>query len=222
MEVNRIIQGDCLEVMLDMPDESVDLVVTDPPYGINYQSHERTQSPMFAKLINDDNDSGLLAYKELHRVLKNNSVAAVFCSFKNYADDYKELEKYFSIKNCIIWNKGGGGIGDLIHSLVTDYEMVIIAHKGGCPIRDKRHGSVWKSQKVNAGTMLHPTEKPVEIIGKIIQSFSDEGSLVFDPYVGSGTTCVAAQQLGRDFVGIEIDEKYCEIARQRLRQLTLL
>ena len=220
--INKVIQGDCLEVIKNIPDNSIDLIVTDPPYGIDYQSNMRVMSEKFDKIANDNNDARFPVYDEMHRVLKDNSVMIAFCSFKNYADDYKYIEKLFDIKNCIVWFKGGGGIGDLSHSLSTDYELAIVGHKGQCELRGKRHGSVWKSNKVNPNIMLHPTQKPEDIIAKMIDTFSDQEAIVLDPFLGSGTTAVAAKQLGRNFIGIELSEKYCEIANQRLRQDILL
>ena len=222
LKLNEIYCGDCLEIMKDIPDKSIDLILTDPPYGINYQSNRRVMSKKFDKLENDNNSSRFQAYIEFNRILKDNRVVICFCSFKNYAEDYIELSKYFDIKNCIIWDKGGSGIGDLVHSLSTDYEMAIIAHKGMCPIRGKREGSVWKSGKVNPNKMFHPTEKPIDIIKKLISTFSDENNLVLDPFLGSGTTAVACKNLNRNYIGIEKEEKYCEISRQRLRQQNLI
>ena len=100
--------------------------------------------------------------------------------------------------------------------------MAIIAHKGQCIIRGKRDGSVWNIGKVNPNTQQHPTEKPVDLIKRLIGKFSDEGDLVMDSYLGSGTTAVACKQLKRNFIGIEISGKYVEIANQRLRQNILL
>ena len=100
---------DCLEGMKGMSDESVDLIVTDPPYGIKYQSNARTKTEKFEVLKNDDNDSRFIAFLEMFRVLKQNACCIVFASWKNFAYDYVELEKLFSIKNAIIWFKKGGG-----------------------------------------------------------------------------------------------------------------
>ena len=216
--INEVWNGDCLDFMKLLPDKCIDLVLTDPPYGINYQSNMRVVSDKFDKLENDNNNSRFEAYADFHRILKDDCVAIVFCSFKNYADDYNELKKYFDIKNCIIWDKGGGGIGDLTHSLLTDYEMAIVAHKGQCLIRNKRDGSIWRQGKVFNLSMEHPTQKPVSLMGRIIQKFSDENTLILDPFLGSGTTLVAAKQLKRNFIGIEISPKYCKIAEGRLRQ----
>ena len=220
LPLNTIICGDCLEIMKTFPDKSIDLVLTDPPYGIDYQSNMRVMSKQFDKLENDNNNSRFEAYKEFYRLLKDDCVAIVFCSFKNYADDFNELAKFFDIKNAIIWDKGGGGIGDLEHSLLTDYEIAIVAHKGMCKIRGKRDGSVWSEGKVNPNTMLHPTEKPVFIIKRLVQKFSDEGQIVLDSFLGSGTTALACKQLKRNYIGIEISEKYCKIAQDRLDHST--
>lgn len=107
METNKIYNVDCLEFMKTMPDKSVDLVLTDPPYGIQYQSNMRTASKKFDKIENDDGDFRFYCYKQFSRILKDNSVAIIFCSFKNYADDWQCLSQYFDILNAIIWNKEG-------------------------------------------------------------------------------------------------------------------
>lgn len=214
LEINKIYNADCLELMKEIPDNSIDLVLTDPPYGINYQSNMR--SSKFNKIENDNNDMRFIVYDNMHRILKENSVAILFCSFKNFADDYKYLEKKYAIKNVIVWNKGGGGIGDLIHSLLTDYELAIIAHKGQCCIRGKRDGSVWTHTKVNPNNMTHPTEKPVSLFKKCIEKFSDERSLVLDCFSGSGTTAIACSELKRNFICIEKDFDYWKASCERL------
>lgn len=216
---NKIICGDCLEVMKKIPDKSIDLVLTDPPYGIEYQSNMRKVSLKFNKIKNDNNNSRFKSYKEFNRLLKDNGIAIVFASFKNYAYDYIELQKYFNIRNAIVWSKGGGGIGDLKHSLSTDYEIAIIAHKGNAEIQGKREGSVWKIPKILGSHMLHPTEKPMELLKRIIEKFSTTEHIVLDCYAGSGSTLVAAKQLKRDFIGIEISPEYCKIAEERLSKI---
>jgi len=82
--------------------------------------------------------------------------------------------------------------------------------------------SLWKSNKVNPNVMFHPTEKPIDIIQKMVESFTDETNLVLDSYLGGGSTAIACKNIKRNFIGIEISEKYCSIARQRLRQGILL
>ena len=221
MEYDYIKQGDCLQLMKDVPCGSVDMILTDPPYGIRYRSNMRVKTDRFDPLENDDNDTRLLAYSEFARILKSDSVAIVFASWKNVAVDIQELQRYFDIKNIIVWFKGGGGIGDLKHTLNTDYELAIVCHKGKCRLRGKREGSVWSCRKVNPNKMLHATQKPVDLLVRMIEKYTDRNAVVFDPFMGSGSTCVAAVNSGRHYIGFEIDEKYFEIARKRLDENTV-
>ena len=219
MEYDYIKQGDCLQLMKDVPCGSVDMILTDPPYGIRYRSNMRVKTDRFDPLENDDNDTRLLAYSEFARILKSDSVAIVFASWKNVTVDIQELQKYFDIKNIIVWFKGGGGIGDLKHTLSTDYELAIVCHKGKCRLRGKREGSVWSCRKVNPSKMLHPTQKPVDLLTHMIEKYTDRNAVVFDPFMGSGSTCVAVANTGRHYIGFELDEKYFEIARKRLQEV---
>lgn len=213
----KLYNGDCLELFSSIPDNSVDMVLTYPPYGINYYSNYRVKSDKFDFLKNDNNDSRFLAYKELERVLKPDCVCIVFASWKNYHKDFLELDKLFDIKNVIVWWKHGGGIGDLKHTLVTDYELAIVCHKGKCKIRGKREGSVWECNKVNSNKMIHPTQKPLGIVERLIEKFSDEGDTILDCFMGSGTTGVACVNTNRNFIGIELDKKYFDVAQQRIK-----
>lgn len=212
----ELIQGDCLELMKDIPDKSIDMVLTDPPYGIKYKSNMRTKSPKFEMIANDNNSARFLVYPEMYRVLKDDSAAIVFASWKNYAEDYIELSKCFDIKNVIVWWKHGGGIGDLKHTLLTDYEIAIICHKGKCKIRGKRIGSVWECNKVNPNKMLHPTQKPEKLLEELIEKYSDSDETVLDCFMGSGSTGVACINTNRSFIGIEKEAKYFDIACRRI------
>jgi DNA modification methylase len=112
----------------------------------------------------------------------------------------------------IIWDKGGGGIGDLDHSLSTDYE-IILAYGRGNPVIGKRLGSVWSIGKDGSMTYAHPTQKPVELPAQAIQTLS-KGS-VLDLFGGSGSTLIACEQLDRTCYMMEIDPKYCDVIRKR-------
>lgn len=207
--------------MQDMQNASVDMILTDPPYGISYVSNQRTKSEKFDMLKNDNNDVRLLAYSEFARVLKDDSVCVVFASWKNFAYDFIELRKHFDIKNVIVWWKRGGGMGDLRHSLLTDYELAIVCHKGKARIRGKRIGSVWECTKLNPNKMVHPTQKPEQLIERIIEKYTDDGDCILDPFMGSGTTGVACVNTGRKFIGMELDDKYFAIAEQRINNAVL-
>lgn len=160
----------------------------------------RVNSPKFSMLENDNNDSRLEIYPGLFRILKLNSVCIIFCSWKNIVVDYMVLDKLFDIKNVIVWNKGGGGLGDLDYTLLTDYELAIVCHKGNRKINGKRRGSVFNYNKVNPNKQIHATQKPLELIKELINIYSDENDIILDCFSGSGTTCVAAKQLNRQFI----------------------
>lgn len=216
MKLDIIYNEDCIEGMRSIPNESIDLIVTDPPYGIKYKSNFRQVTNKFNMLLNDDNDVRLIAYDQMFRILKNNSCCIVFCSWKNYNLDYDKLSQLFDIKNVLIWYKRGGGIGDLKHTLSTNYEIAIVCHKGKCPIRGKRDGSVIEINKVNPNKMVHPTEKPVDLMKYLIEKFSDERSIIMDPFIGSGTTAIACLETGRHYIGYELDPEYYKIAQNRI------
>jgi DNA modification methylase len=112
----------------------------------------------------------------------------------------------------IIWDKGGGGIGDLEHSLLTDYE-IILAYNRGNKITGKRLGSVWSIGKDGSMTYSHPTQKPVELPALAIKTLSS-GS-VLDLFGGSGSTLIACEQLNRTCYMMELDPKYCDVIRKR-------
>lgn len=170
----------------------------------------------FDVLKNDDNNLRFMAYEEFYRILKNNSVCIVFASWKNYAKDYEMLSELFDIKNVLIWYKRGGYVGDLKHTLGTDYELAIVCHKGKCRIRGKREGSILDINKVNPNKMVHPTQKPIELISYLINKFSDPGAIVFDGFMGSGTTAIACIDTDRHYIGYELDPEYYKVANNRI------
>ena len=125
----KLIQGNCLEVMKEIPDKSIDLIVTDPPYGINFQSNYRKKS---YKKIKNDNSLDFLNYlfSESFRVLKDNTAIYCFCSWHNVDEFKRQFEMFFKLKNIIIWEKNNTSMGDLKGSFAPKYEMILYGHKG--------------------------------------------------------------------------------------------
>jgi len=209
--------GDCLEVMKDIPDGSVDMVLTDPPYGINYQSNRRTVTEKFDKINNDESLSWLDGFvDDCCRVMRPDSAAYVFCSWHKIDVFKQAFEQKFKLKNVIVWVKNNHGSGDLKASYAPKHEFVLYMHKGRSLFRKGRTPDVVNVDKVPASKMIHPTEKPILLLEKFIGNNSDNGDTIFDPFMGSGTTGVAAKQLGRDFIGIEQDSDYFAIAEKRI------
>jgi len=128
------------------------------------------------------------------------------------------MDEIIGFKQAVVWDKGGLGMG--IH-FRRNYEFVLIA-QNGTPCRVWNGGNdtpnVWRINKIIPQEWQHPTIKPVKLMEKPIMIFTNGGDLILDPFMGSGTTLVAAKQLGRKAIGIEIEERYCEIAAKRLGQ----
>ena len=195
----------------------MDLGVTDPPYGINYKSDRRVVADKFERFSLDDNLGWIDDFvAEAYRLLKDNSAIYVFCSWHNVEVFKLAIAKKFKVKNILIWNKNNHGTGDLKGSYAPKYEMCIFAHKGRSLNRGKRWADVLEFAKVPSKELKHPTEKPVAMLDLLIKNSSDEGDLVLDPFMGSGTTGLACQNTNRNFIGFELDETYFNIAKERL------
>ena len=244
---HRLICGDSTDVaVIDrlMDGVKADMVFTDPPYGYNYQSNYRTQSEKFNVLENDDK------ILDFFQSIKNTVVGFVFvCTTWKTADEWIELfKKYYDLTNVIIWDKGGGGIGDLFHTFSTDYEMILVCNNGQ-ELRGKRYGSVWnftdteiskmkkeellkivleqkeyysiwKQKKDNPNKYVHPTQKPVALSARAIRSSTDFEGVVLDCFGGSGSTLIACEQLNRKCYMCELDEHYCSVIIERWEQFT--
>lgn len=210
----KLILGDCLEKMKEMPDNSVDLVLTDPPYGIDFQSARRIERKRFGKIEGDKNISGEWI-KEIYRILKEGGAFYCFTRWDVYPK-WLSFFSDFSIKSLIVWDRVIHGLGDLNGAYAPCYDLIIFSVKGRHLLRHKRPLDVIRQKRVDAIKLVHPTEKPISLLEKLVVNSSDLGTVVFDPFMGSGTTGVAALKLNRRFVGIEINPEYFEIAKKRI------
>lgn len=203
-----ITRGDCIDVMASMPQESVDFILTDPPYLVNYRDRS-------GRCIAGDTASDWVqpAFRQMHRVLKNNAFAVSFYGW-NRADVFMRA-----------WKDAGFYIAGHI-PFVKDYpsstrylkhthEQAYLLAKGRPPLPDHPIADVipWTTY---TGNRLHPTQKPVTILKPLIAAFSEPGALVLDPFCGSGSTLEAARHLGRRFIGIELDRTHFRTAAQRM------
>lgn len=125
----------------------------------------------------------------------------------------------FKIKNILVWEKNNHGSGDLTGDFAPKHEFIIFLHKGRRLSNGKRDPNIFRFNKT--GNKLHPTEKPVDLCEYLLEKFSDGGDLILDPFMGSGTAGVACRNLGRDFIGIELDKDYFEIAKERINERTI-
>jgi len=194
--INKIIQGDCLDVMKRLPDKCVDLIITDPPYGgiLNKKhGHGKLKESVKRHGGGDwDYKPSKEVFNEMFRVSNNQIIFG-----GNYFIDYLRPSSCW-----IVWDKVNG------ESDFADCELAWTSF----------NTAVRKFTKHSGGDRFHPTQKPIDLMAYLINKYSQESDIILDPFLGSGTTAVACKQLGRNFIGIEIDSEYCKIAEDRLRQ----
>lgn len=212
--------GDCLEIMKNIPSESVDLIVADPPYLIKYKTgHRKDKNHKFCKeILNDDNFELVELYiKECYRIMKNDTAMYMFCNYNNVDFFKKTLEENnFNIKNMIVWVKNNWSAGDLSSSFGRQYEILFLVNKGVRNFNGSRLSDVWFFDRVVGNNQLHQNQKPLKLIERCIQKYSNDGDLVFDGFMGSGTTGIACKNLNRNFIGVEMDDFYFRIAKERI------
>ena len=125
----------------------------------------------------------------------------------------------FKLKNIIVWNKNNHGTGDLKGSYAPKHEFILFGHKGRTLLREKRIADVIDCAKIPSKKLTHPTEKPQELLEIFIKQSSDEGSIIFDGFMGTGSCGIVAKKLNRKFVGVELDSTYFNIACERLENI---
>ena len=244
---HRLMCGDSTDketVEMLMDGKKADMAFTDPPYGYNYQSNMREKTSKFDVIENDDK---ILDFFPCIQAVCDGFV--YICTTWKTADKWIELFKqYYDLTNVIIWDKGGGGIGDLFHTFSTDYEMILVCNNGH-EIKGKRYGSVWnftnqeitkmkkeellnivleqkkfysiwQEKKDNPNEYVHPTQKPVSLSARAIRSSTDIGDNVVDLFGGSGSTVMACEQTGRNCYTMELDPKYCDVIIKRWETFT--
>lgn len=216
IELNKIYNEDCLEGMRRIPDGIVDLVVTDPPYCIGTTSNGKKGSWSDNNLIRPFFDA---YFKELKRVLKDESDIYINTDWRTYPFLYPIMQEYFVIINLIVWDYEWIKAGSHYR---FSHEFIIYASKGNA--RRKFSASerdVWRIRPINftSKEKLHNSQKPLELVRKMILNSSSEGDTVLDTFLGSGTTIIACEELKRNFIGFEIDKAYYDISNKRLKEL---
>lgn len=224
----RLINGDCISEMRKLIDEGVkvDLVLTDPPYGINYKTNRRKdKNHDFCSTIENDEDMEIVrkALPLVYRLLENGGAMYLFTQDSVLAETLNLVElSGFKLKNILVWDKGNWSAGDLKGSYGKRTEFIIYAVKGRHilnPIGDtKRHANILEFSRVVGKKQVHQNQKPVDLLEFLIKKSTDDGGVVLDFTMGSGSTAVACKNLNREFIGIELDEKYFNIAEERCNE----
>lgn len=217
---HRLLCGDSTDsdqVSKLMNGNKADMVFTDPPFGINYQSNRRNKTPKFYKIENDDKILDIVPI--LLTNLKLDCAAYVCTRWDTYPEWFNQISSVFDVKNCVVWYKKGGGLGDLVNSYMPNHEFIIVGHNGKAKLKGKREADVWEIGRDNVNDYKHPTQKPVQLSSFAITNHSKNGDIVLDLFLGSGSTAAASHQLKRKCYGMELDPKYCQVIIDRMRKL---
>lgn len=227
-----IYHADCREILPELEAESVDLVLTDPPYvsgarrdanaqvrgsmlrgleDVDWFSHDAMTSWGFSWFVRS-------VFTALVPALSPGAHSYVFTDWRQTPNVYGLLESCgYRVNNCLVWEKPGFGMGTYWRN---QHEMVVFASWGQpAPMLRRDRGTILKFKGVGSQRRIHPTEKPPGLLAHILDAVP--GETVIDPFMGSGPVLAAAKNLGRRAIGIEIEEKYCEIAARRLQQEVL-
>ena len=220
---NTIIHGDCLQVMKDIPDGSIDLVVTDPPYLIETSGagiYKQADKQYVKELNNIKDGFSESILDEMCRVMKKIN-AYFFCSQRQILP----LLNYFAVNrkcnyNILTWHKTNP-VPACGNKYLTDTEFILFFREKGVKVfgdyKTKFTYYVTPLNQKDKKIFNHPTIKPIEIVNNLIYNSSKEKDTVLDPFIGSGTTAIASLNMGRYFIGIEKDETYHAIATQRVK-----
>ena len=216
-------QGDCLELLQSIPDESIDLILTDPPYNIARKNNFQTMGRAGIDFGEWDKGFDQMTWlEEIPRILSRNGSAVIFNDWKNIGEIAKHCEKLgLTIKDMLRWEKTNPMPRNRDRRYITDYECAIWLTNKGAKWKFNRNDAAYQRPEfkypvVMGADRVHPTQKPVQLLEDIILIHSNCGDIVCDPFMGSGSTGVACMNTGRHFIGIELDDKYFEIAEQRI------
>ena len=207
--------ANALDLLSRIDDGGVDLIVTDPPYGVRYHSNYHKGGNPHDTVAGDDRKVVPRVLREFARVLKPGGAAYIFTRWDVYPDWTPHLPG-LKVKNLLVWVKNNHSAGDLKGDYGRKYELILFAVKGRHLLRGQRPINVLEFPRIDHTKVLHPVQKPVELVEFLMEKSSDAGDLVFDPFVGTGTTVQAAMNLERRFLACDVDPAMCVTARDRL------
>jgi DNA modification methylase len=247
LEINKIHLGDCRELLKEIPDNSIDLIITDPPYMISQKGKNISRKCMNSKMFKANADIKLdfgawdnfdsekeffdfteTWFKECARVLKDKSWIYVCFSKEKIGYFDLLLAKKYGLKTRTIftWVKSNPCPSFRKVNYNSGTEYIWVGSKGDCKIKNflkqiEMNNYMITPNKSSYGVTEHPTEKPLVLFKRFIQTSSNEGEIVLDCFVGGGTTAVACKELKRNFIGIEKEKLYVDMANKRLQQEVL-
>ena len=238
MELNKIYNDDCLEGMKKIEDNSVDLIITDPPYehvkgGMKSKKYNvgtwKSDSYMNEKM-SDFKKEDIFNFLDVSITKMKKVNMYIFCSKLQLAHYFDYLNKNKKLKyDLLVWDKSSDDGKYSMKSskfFTQDIEYIIRIYESGVSLnkvwneeRTKSDSRYYmKRQKFKQPKGKHGTMKPVELIERFIELSSNENDIVLDPFMGSGTTAIACLNTNRNYIGFELDKKYCELANSRIKE----
>jgi len=215
LEINKIYNMDCLEGMKYMDNESIDIVITDPPYGVRKKEKWDDKIYFLNSLEN--------WFKESYRVSKLGIIW--FCASKMIPDIMRIADKNnIAFHRLLVWNKPPGSqyAGAINNKIWYSIEPILVFIKNEKLTKIKNiqnySYSSFDARTIPQKIYSHPTVKPINLIEWLVKCYSEEGYIILDPFIGSGTTAIACINTGRNFIGFELDKQYYDIANERIRK----
>jgi site-specific DNA-methyltransferase (adenine-specific) len=205
---NKIYSGDCLEILKTIETESVDLIITDPPYGTKTNQRDTFMIGEFSNIMP-------LVLPELFRVMKKDGGIYCFTSWTMMSDWLLRYQQYFKLQNIIIWDKERHSGCYSSQSWQFTWEGIFYGIKGKRPIRKYMRDVIKSDEKGRRIAM----QKPVDVIEKLIIASSDEGQTILDPFSGTGSTLIACKNTNRKFIGIEINDGFLSLSKKRIHNV---
>ncbi len=215
-----VVEGDCLDVLRALPDGCVDAVITDPPYGISYQSARRIDKSQWKPKIANDDAPFVWWLFDAARVLKVGGALICFCRW-----DVQEAFRLsigwagLKVRAQVIWDRVGHGAGDPAVSPAPCHDVIWYATRGRREFHGTRPISVVRSSRLGGDALRHPNEKPEDLMRQLVRSYAAPEDLILDPFAGSGTTGIAAALEGRKCILIEKEPAYAKICRERVAKV---
>jgi site-specific DNA-methyltransferase (adenine-specific) len=219
LKINKeqeIIEGDSRKILKTLNKKTYDLLLSDPPYGMDFKSGWNTKD----KIQNDKIEDTVVLFEEVLKecvpLLKDDAHFYLFGNI-NYLPKIKPIiEKYLTLKNILIWDRQIIGMGDL-KSYGNSYDIVYFGYnKKWKDLNGTRDRDILNFQRVDPAKNIHPTEKPLDMLEYLIKKSSNENDKILEPFAGGGSTLVAAKNTNRKATGIEIENKYVELIKQRI------
>jgi DNA modification methylase len=226
IELNKIYNMDCLEGMKRIEDKSIDMILADPPYNIARDNNFTTMGRKGIDFGEWDKEFDQFTWlNEIPRILHKNGSVIIFNDWKNIGEIAKHCESIgLIIKDMLRWEKTNPMPRNRDRRYVTDFECAIWLTNKNAKWTFNRLSDTYQRPMFKYGIVsgkektIHPTQKPIKLIEELMLIHSNEGDIILDPFMGSGTTAIACINTNRNYIGFELDETYFEVAQKRIKK----